>query len=153
MTLCLIIPESKRGSLSSQSEETFLKRIKSYVKTQVLTFKPEKNGNTEFKQSKDQQKILKLIPKEAKVIVCDELGESLNTKKLLNKVEKLFQQSTFLVFVIGGPYGLSEELKDSVDLKLRLSDLTMNSDLACSVLWEQLYRIFSLRAGHPYHNE
>ena len=153
MNLYLILPESKKDSLSYISKNIFLKRIKSYVKTSILSFKPEKNGDVSFKQSKDEQKILKLVPKESRLIVCDESGLSLNTKKLLSKIEVLAEQKSSLVFVIGGPYGLSQNLKKRADLIIKLSDLTMNSDLASAVLWEQLYRIFSLRAGHPYHND
>jgi len=153
MVLNLILPESKKDSLSYKSEETFLKRLRLYVKVNLITFKPEKNGNTDFKRQKDEEKILKLKPKDSKLILCDETGKNLDTKKLLSEVEKLFDLSSSITLVVGGPYGLSESLKKECDLKIKLSDLTMNSDLAMSVLWEQLYRIFSLRAGHPYHND
>ena len=153
MNLHLILPEAKKDSLSYISENLFLKRIKSYVKTSVLSFKPEKNGGALYKQSKDEQKILKLVPQESRLIVCDEGGCGLDTKNLLKKVENLAEQKTSLAFVIGGPYGLTDQIKEKADLVIKLSDLTMNSDLASAVLWEQLYRIFSLKAGHPYHND
>lgn len=153
MNIHYILPESRKLSLSQASEEIFLKRLSSYVKLKVIKFKPEKNGDKKFKQSKDEERLLKLIPKNTKLILCDEKGESLNTKKLLLKIETFLTSSSSLSFVIGGPYGFSEEFKTKVDYKIRLSDLTMNSDLASAVLWEQLYRVFSLKAGHPYHNE
>jgi 23S rRNA (pseudouridine1915-N3)-methyltransferase len=153
VNLHLVLPDCKKDSLSYKSEETFLKRINSYLKVQVHSFKPEKNGNADYKKEKDYQRIIKLIPKDSKLVICDESGEGLSTKKLLIRVDQLSQISASITFVIGGPYGLAEKLKDSADLKLKLSDLTMNSDLACAVLWEQLYRIFSLKNGHPYHND
>jgi 23S rRNA (pseudouridine1915-N3)-methyltransferase len=55
-------------------------------------------------------------------------------------------------FVIGGPYGLSDEFKAQCDLKIRLSDFVMPSDLAWLVLWEQLYRAQAIRQGSPYHH-
>jgi 23S rRNA (pseudouridine1915-N3)-methyltransferase len=148
-----ILPESKKQSLSQASEEIFLKRLNSYVKLKVIKFKLEKNGDKKFKQTKDEERLLKLIPKNTKLVLCDERGESLNTKQLLLKIENLLKTSSSISFVIGGPYGFSEEFKTKANCKVRLSDLTMNSDLASAVLWEQLYRVFSLKAGHPYHNE
>lgn len=153
MTINLIIPESKKDSLSFKSEGTFLKRLRLYTKVNVLPFKPEKNGGASFKRQKDEEKILKILPKDSQLILCDETGKNLNTVKLLEQIEKKIDQKPSLTFIIGGPYGLSDLLKDKADLKIKLSDLTMNSDLATAVLWEQLYRIFSLRAGHPYHND
>lgn len=153
LSLTLILPESKKDSLSKKSEEIFLKRLKLYSKINLLTFKPEKNGALEFKRQKDEQKILKLKPKDAKLVVCDETGKNLKTQGFLESIERLFYVSSHITFVIGGPYGLPDSLKKSADLTIKLSDLTMNSDLAMAVLWEQLYRIFSLRAGHPYHND
>lgn len=153
MNICYILPEAKKKSLSLSSEEVFAKRLSSYVKLNVLKFKPEKNGDKKFKQLKDEERIVKLIPKNSSIILCDEKGQDLNTRQLLSKVEKMLIQNLSICFIIGGPYGFSEEFKQQHKNTVRLSGLTMNSDLASAVLWEQLYRVFSLKAGHPYHND
>ena len=58
--------------------------------------------------------------------------------------------STF-EFVIGGPYGLYQSIKDKADLLLSLSPLTMSHQIVRGVLLEQLYRVFNLNAGGSYH--
>ncbi|WP_172958611.1 23S rRNA (pseudouridine(1915)-N(3))-methyltransferase RlmH, partial [Thermus scotoductus] len=51
----------------------------------------------------------------------------------------------------GGAEGYSEGVREGADLLLSLSPLTLQHELALLVLMEQLYRILTLRAGHPYH--
>jgi 23S rRNA (pseudouridine1915-N3)-methyltransferase len=55
-----------------------------------------------------------------------------------------------LVFLCGGAEGYPEELRRRVDVKLSLAPLTMPHELARVVLAEQLYRAFTILAGHPY---
>ncbi|RTG95352.1 23S rRNA (pseudouridine(1915)-N(3))-methyltransferase RlmH, partial [Thermus scotoductus] len=53
--------------------------------------------------------------------------------------------------LVGGAEGYSEGVREGADLLLSLSPLTLQHELALLVLMEQLYRILTLRAGHPYH--
>ena len=54
-------------------------------------------------------------------------------------------------FVIGGPYGVDDALKQRADLVLSLSPLTMSHQIVRGVLLEQLYRVLDLNAGGRYH--
>jgi 23S rRNA (pseudouridine1915-N3)-methyltransferase len=55
--------------------------------------------------------------------------------------------------VIGGPDGLDPEFKRAAHERIRLSDLTLPHAMVRVLLVEQLYRAWSINAGHPYHRE
>jgi len=86
----------------------------------------------------------------AKKILLDPAGkpqDSIQFSKLIAKAE---QESSDLVFVIGGAEGLPADWRDRGDLLLSLSALTFPHELARVILAEQLYRAFTILRGHPY---
>ena len=85
------------------------------------------------------------VPRNIRVVALDERGKDLTTEQFA----KLLQQET--AFVIGGPDGLDQKVKDNAALLLRLSSLTLPHALAQVVLLEQIYRAATLLTGHPYH--
>lgn len=86
-------------------------------------------------------------------IALDERGARLTTGQLVTRVNALEQRGDVktVTFLIGGADGHSAELRDQSDLVLSLSPLTMQHELALVVLLEQLYRVFSIKRGEPYH--
>lgn len=86
------------------------------------------------------------------VIVLDERGKQRSTANLATHLSELELRGTNRVsLLIGGADGHTPDLRKRVDELLSLSTLTMPHDLALLVLLEQLYRVETLRAGHPYH--
>ena len=83
------------------------------------------------------------------VIALDERGENLSTTELAQKLRDKPQLS----FVIGEADGLSEALRDRADLLLSFGKLTWPHKLVRVLLCEQIYRIWSVHNGHPYHRE
>ena len=57
-----------------------------------------------------------------------------------------------MTFVIGGPYGLTDEVRQQADLVLSLAKGVFPSDLAWVMLWEQLYRASTIIRRTPYHH-
>jgi 23S rRNA (pseudouridine1915-N3)-methyltransferase len=58
-----------------------------------------------------------------------------------------------IVFVIGGPWGFSEEVYKRADMKISLSRMTFPHQLVRLLFLEQLYRVFTIIKGEPYHHE
>ena len=83
--------------------------------------------------------------KRVSIVALDERGKDMTTEQFAALL------SEAAVFVIGGPDGLDEKLKNEAKILLRLSSLTLPHALAQLVLLEQIYRAATLLTGHPYH--
>jgi 23S rRNA (pseudouridine1915-N3)-methyltransferase len=94
---------------------------------------------------KDEKRLLASLSKGVHVVVLDERGRDYTTRQFAG----LLKSET--AFVIGGPDGLSAQVKAQAALVLRVSSFTLPHALAQVVLLEQLYRAASLLTGHPYH--
>ncbi|WP_038048923.1 23S rRNA (pseudouridine(1915)-N(3))-methyltransferase RlmH [Thermus caliditerrae] len=82
-------------------------------------------------------------------VVLDERGRLFTTEALLRFLEGW--EGERVAFLVGGAEGHPEAVRREADLLLSLSPLTLQHELALLVLLEQLYRLLTLRAGHPYH--
>lgn len=104
---------------------------------------------------KDKDESRALLEKSAQTyrIALDERGERLSTDQLVRRINALERRGDVkaVSFLIGGADGHTRELREQSDLVLSLSSLTMQHELALVVLLEQLYRVFSIKRGAPYH--
>ena len=109
----------------------------------------------EINYLKDKDESAQLLSRSAGSyrIALDERGDRLTTAQLVSRVNALEQRGDIktVSFLIGGADGHSEKLRQQSDLILSLSSLTMQHELALVVLLEQLYRVFSIKRGEPYH--
>ena len=80
---------------------------------------------------------------EGKQLSSEELSQTLDNAALRGK--------STVVFVIGGSYGLSGEVKSRADLRLSMSRMTFPHTLARVILTEQIYRAFEISSGGKYH--
>jgi 23S rRNA (pseudouridine1915-N3)-methyltransferase len=88
-------------------------------------------------------------------IALDERGETPTTRDLAGKFDamEISGEVKTVAFLIGAADGHSHELRNRCDLVLSLSSMTLQHELALVVLFEQLYRIASIKAGSPYHRD
>ncbi len=87
-------------------------------------------------------------------IALDERGSALTTQQWAAHIKELEIRSTsHICFIIGAADGHSDALRKSVNKVWQLAPMTLNHELALLVLWEQIYRVHTLLAGHPYHRE
>ena len=92
----------------------------------------------------------KLSPTE-QVVLLDEHGKQLTSTSLASKLTDWQSDGRDLSFVIGGPDGVSDTVRQRADMMWSLSQLTLPHGMARALLSEQLYRAWSLQTGHPYH--
>lgn len=106
---------------------------------------------------KDLNSINRLLPKGGKgtlLVALDERGTELTSENFAAHVRKWRDNPAVkeVLFVIGGPHGLPDEVKRRADMLWSLSRATLTSDIAWLVVWEQTYRAFNILAGTSYHH-
>ena len=87
------------------------------------------------------------------MVALDERGTQLTTVALAAKLKGWQLASDDVALIIGGPDGLEPAFRQAAHERIRLSDLTLPHAMVRVLLIEQLYRAWSVNAGHPYHRE
>ena len=101
----------------------------------------------------ERERIEAAIPKGARVVALDERGTALTTVALAARLREWPLENDVVALVIGGPDGLEPAFRQAAHERIRLSDLTLPHAMVRVLLAEQLYRAWSINAGHPYHRE
>jgi 23S rRNA (pseudouridine1915-N3)-methyltransferase len=101
----------------------------------------------------ESARLLDRMDRREQVILLDERGRQLTSIELATRLAGWQADGRDLCFVIGGPDGVSEAVRDRAEFCWSLSRLTLPHGLARVLLVEQLYRAWSLGANHPYHRE
>jgi len=88
------------------------------------------------------------------VVLLDERGRQFSSVEFASYMEKLMGSGRKrMVFVIGGPYGFSEDVYARADARLSLSRMTFNHEMVRMFFVEQIYRAMTILRGEPYHHE
>lgn len=135
----------------------YKKRLSQYARVDEVNIKEEKIANeddsAEVKRALEAEadKILSAIPKGAgKIALCVE-GKQYDSVALANLIGKMADESGKIALIIGSSHGLSERVKRECDVRLSFSALTFPHQLMRVVLYEALYRSFTILAGKKYH--
>ena len=94
----------------------------------------------------------KLQPAE-QVVLLDENGRQFTSRELSSRIDGWQASGDNLAFIIGGPDGVSDDVRKRANLTWSMSSLTLPHGLARVLFAEQLYRAWSLTTGHPYHRD
>jgi len=97
--------------------------------------------------------IRKALPAQDKLVVLDVKGRSFTTPQLADALSNWQMSGQNYSRVIGGPDGVDAPLLAQADLSWSLSPLTLPHPLVRVLLVEQLYRAWTINAGHPYHRD
>ena len=124
----------------------YLKRLKPFAKIEIREVAEQKSVAEEGK------KILSQVPKENFIFVLDVAGEFLTSEDFAKKISDLnLRGVSDITFIIGGAFGLSDEVKKISDFRLSFSKMTFTHQMARLILVEQIYRAFKINRGEPYH--
>lgn len=119
----------------------------------ITTAKRRKSAPIDVAIQAESEKILGRIKPAEHVVVLDERGRQFSSKEIAEKLDAWQTVGEDLVFVIGGPDGISDDLLVRANTCWSLSKLTLPHGLARVLFAEQIYRAWSLLTGHPYHRE
>jgi 23S rRNA (pseudouridine1915-N3)-methyltransferase len=135
--------------------DRYLDRLRHYIPARIHIVKPEKiagKGVEAEVREREGERILKLVGKQARLIVWDERGRQMDSPSYAKMWGRLIDEGTSEVWMaIGGPVGISPRLVEQASLVLSLSKMTFPHDMARLMVLEQTYRAFSILKGEPYH--
>lgn len=138
--------------------DEYVKRITPYCNVEVIEFKDESLPNNpsdgEIKKAKDieGQRVLKSVGCHEFLIGLDLGKKQLESPEFAGYLEKKFQiYAGSFSFVIGGSYGLSDELKNRCNDFISLSKFTFLHQMSRLILLEQIYRSFKILNNETYH--
>jgi 23S rRNA (pseudouridine1915-N3)-methyltransferase len=135
--------------------DDYAKRFPPELKIELKAVKTEPRGSKTLDTllAAERERIEAAIPKNTRIVALDERGTSLTTKALAQRLQNWQLSGDDVAVVIGGPDGLEPAFRQTAHERVRLSDLTLPHAMARVLLIEQLYRAWSVNAGHPYHRE
>ena len=135
----------------------YAKRVNFYCKfsiTIIPDIRNTRNISPSQQKAAEGKAIIKSLADGDYVILLDERGEELRSMQFADLMRKrMLSGVKRLVFIIGGPYGFSDEVYQRADSKLSLSRMTFSHQFVRAIVAEQLYRAFTILNNEPYHHE
>ncbi len=135
--------------------EHYAKLLSPFVRVKTTTVgDTEKKKKEEHERVKERegQKLLEQAGRGDTLILLDEQGKTFSSKEFAGFLEKVLAHAQGdITFLIGGPYGVSEEVKKAVHHSLSLSPMTFTHEMTRLILMEQLYRGMTILKGKTYH--
>ncbi|MDY5260711.1 MAG: 23S rRNA (pseudouridine(1915)-N(3))-methyltransferase RlmH [Sodaliphilus sp.] len=151
-----VIGKTSIGYLKQGIDE-YIKRLKHYVPFEIKyidDIKNTKNISEDQQKRTEGAKILSLLDKSDFVVLLDEHGKEYTSMQYSSYIQKrMLSGSKKVVFVIGGPYGFSQEVYDRANDKISFSKMTFNHEMIRLIFTEQLYRAYTIINHEPYHHE
>lgn len=133
------------------------KRIKRYINFDIQVIpdlKKSKKRSNEVQKDQEGELILNAVQAGDFLVLLDEKGKELKSTQFSDYIQKRMNTGIKqLIFVIGGPYGFSDDVKKRSDFKISLSQMTFSHQLVRILFAEQLYRAFTILKGEPYHHD
>ena len=152
----LVIGKTDMGYIK-EGIDLYLKRLQYYTDFRIEVIpgtKKTRNLNPEQKKDREGKMILSGTGPGKELHLLDEHGKMYSSRQFASFLEKrMITGSKELIFVIGGPYGFSESVREKADSKISLSRMTFSHQLARLLFIEQIYRAFTIINGEPYHND
>lgn len=134
--------------------QEFAKRMQAFGKLKIFELKEDGNdSNRNMSIEKESKSILETLEKNKGFkILLDIQGKNFSSEDMASQIEKIgLNGDSTINFIIGGSYGVSEDIRKSTDLRLSFSKMTFPHQLMRLILIEQIYRWFSIIKNTKYH--
>ena len=136
-------------------ESTYAEKINHFCEFEVIHLKTISvdRDQSEEKIQFESKVLLKKLTSDDFIILCDERGKKFDSLQFADQHLKAQQSGKKrIIFIIGGAFGVSAEIRAQAQMTISLSTMVMNHLVAESVLLEQIYRSFTIQKRIPYHN-
>ncbi len=134
----------------------YVERIGHYMPFSIITIpelKNTKNLSESQQKEREGELILKQIQSTDTVVLLDEHGKEFRSIEFADWIQKKQNTARRLIFVIGGPYGFSNDVYERANEKISLSKMTFSHQMVRLIFTEQIYRACTIIKGEPYHHE
>ncbi len=136
----------------------FTKRLKPFTQIEFLEINEEKMKDNPSPAEKaavlkaEGERLLKKVPAGSYLIVLDVVGKAISSEELSQKIDTLtLNGHSHITFLIGGAFGLSQEIRNRADERISFSRMTFTHQMIRLLLIEQIYRAFKISRGEKYH--
>lgn len=129
----------------------YCKRISKYTNLQIIEVDDINSDNINIILEKEKDLIMKNINQKDFVITMEIEGKELSSLEFSKKIEELQIYNSNITFIIGGSYGLHQDIKSRANYKLSFSKLTFPHQLFRIILLEQIYRAYKIINNESYH--
>ncbi|MFO0748062.1 MAG: 23S rRNA (pseudouridine(1915)-N(3))-methyltransferase RlmH [Myxococcota bacterium] len=152
MILRLVHPGSApRGPLDDAARE-YRERAGRVTRVEELFVKPSRRPEPQAALAEEAERILAAVKERDRLVALDRTGTALSSEALAKRLDAWQQMGLgAVVFALGSASGLAPAVLARAEERWSFGPLTLPHDLARVVLWEQIYRGFSILRGEPYH--
>ena len=157
MKIILLAIGKTNAKYLQEGIEQYIKRLSHYIpfEFKILPDVKTTKGLTQEKQKEmEGQMFLNCIQSGDVVVLLDEKGKEMTSREFSVYLDKkMVTVAKNLIFVIGGPYGFSQEMYNRANEKLSLSKMTFSHEMIRLFFIEQIYRAMTILKGEPYHHD
>lgn len=150
MIKLITVGQIKEKYLKEAIEE-YKKRISKYTNIEIIEVKDEGLVEEEKAKNKEAEKINKHISDRDYLITLEIEGQQMTSPDFAKKIDNILIENSNIVFIIGGSYGLSDEIKNKARLHISFSKMTFPHQLFRVLLLEQIYRAYKINNNESYH--
>lgn len=129
----------------------YTKRISKYTKLEIIELPDYDYDNKQIVLEKEKENIIKHINSRDYVITMQIEGKNISSEDFADKIDKVFVTNPNIVFIIGGSYGLHDDIKKISNFSLSFSKMTFPHQLFRVLLLEQIYRAYKIINNESYH--
>lgn len=154
MKICVLTVGKPKNRLFRDGASFYFERLKQFVNMEWIPIPDSsQKGSPEKILNAEGDSILKRIRERDFVVLLDEKGSERTSLEFAEWLEhRLGETGGRLVFIIGGPFGVTDTVKKRADSLLCLSKMTFPHELCLVFLAEQIYRAYTIKNGTGYHH-
>lgn len=150
MIKIVVVGSIKEQYLKDAIEE-YKKRISKYTNIEIIEVKDEGLVEESKAMKLEEEKIMKHINEKDYLITLEIEGKQFTSMEFAEKINNILIENSNLTFVIGGSYGLTDNIKSKARLHLSFSKMTFPHQLFRVLLLEQIYRAYKINNNESYH--
>ena len=131
--------------------EEYLRRISKYSKIEIIEVNDVDLNNKDLNLGKEKESLLKYINDKDYIVTLEIEGKQMSSEEFSQTIDKTLIDYPNITFIIGGSYGIHNDIKNKSNLKLSFSKMTFPHQLFRIILLEQIYRGFKIIKNESYH--